>query len=93
MKAWEVNYEGYPMHRLAAKIKACRVRILAWNREHNGNAAVKIQKIKVKMEHLAALGGQRDWSAWYNLKEQLDLAYQEEEKYWSQKSRVQWLKE
>lgn len=38
-------------------------------------------------------GGYKDWSKWNNLKNQLDTIYKEEEIYWQQKSRVQWLKD
>lgn len=35
----------------------------------------------------------RDWEKWVLLQMQLDFAYNNEEMYWSQKTRIQWLKE
>lgn len=34
-----------------------------------------------------------DGKKWNKLKDQLDLAYREEEQYWTQKTRAQWLEE
>lgn len=45
------------------------------------------------MEQLREQGELRDQDRWNLLREQLDLAYKQEDAYWSQKSRVQWLKE
>lgn len=51
------------------------------------------QRFSKKMKRLKLQGGQRDWEYRHSLKEQLDLAYREEEEYWSQKTRVHWLQE
>lgn len=39
------------------------------------------------------LGGSRNWCEWKRLKRRVNDADQEEEKYWKQKSRNQWLEE
>lgn len=39
------------------------------------------------------LGSHRDWYRWFSLKAEIDQAYKGEEFYWSQKVRVQWLRE
>lgn len=43
------------------------------------------------MEILKEQGGQRYWERWNELRNQLDSAYKEEEAYWSQKKRIQFL--
>lgn len=87
--AWESDCFGSPMFRVAFKIKRCR----QWDRLQGHNSAAKIQKLKEEMEELKKQEGRRDWVKWTELKTQLDRAYKEEESYWSQKSRVQWLKD
>lgn len=52
-----------------------------------------IHKQKAEMEELKEFDGLWDGEKWNRLKNQLDLAYREEEQYWSQKTRVQCLKE
>lgn len=81
------------MYRVAYKIKRCRMALIQWSKHIGNNSAVKIQKIKEDMEVLSNRGQQRDWEAWDKLKAQLDIAYKEEEMFWSQKARVQWLAE
>lgn len=59
-KAWEIECEGSPMFKVAAKIKMCRLGIQKWSRQQHGNAVRRIQAIKEEMEILKEQGGQRD---------------------------------
>lgn len=52
-----------------------------------------IQKVKIEIEKMKESDGLWDGENRNKLKDQLDLAYREEEQYWSQKVRVQWLEE
>lgn len=45
------------------------------------------------MDRMKKKRGSRDWNRWYELRQQLDDAYTDEEAYWSQKARKQWLQE
>lgn len=91
--AWTPDCFGSPIHQVASKIKRCRLALLNWSRQGQSNSAVRIQKLKAEMEELRGQEGQRDWDRWYRIKEQLDNAYIDEELFWSQKARVQWLQE
>lgn len=91
--AWEHEAFGSPMHIVAHKIKQCRLKIMEWNRVSKHNSAKRIEEIKSEMEDLRAEGGARNWGRWQELKYALDEAYKEEEMYWSQKARSQWLVE
>lgn len=92
-KAWEIDCEGSAIVKVAAKIKNCRVELLKWSRQQQGNLAKKIKRIQGAMDRLKEEGDQRDWSFWNSLKIQLNEAYEEEEMFWSQKARKQWLLE
>lgn len=57
---WETNCEGRLMYKVATKIKRCRLELLKWNRQQQGNAARKIQRIQEEMKNLNEQGGQKD---------------------------------
>lgn len=92
-KAWGTKCIGSTMFQVAQKIKRCRIELLKWHSQQECNSVSKIQKLKEEMDVLQAAGGQRDWERWNVVRTQLNEAYVEEEQYWSQKARVQWLQE
>lgn len=92
-KAWYSECIGSSMFQVTQKIKRCRLELLKWNNNQECNSTVRIQKLKEEMSEMKKTGGQRDWDKWNSLKGQLDKAYKDEEMFWSQKARVQWLKE
>lgn len=67
-EAWEPNCIGSPMFKVAYKIKRCRLALLRWDKQSQGNSAVKIQKLKEELKTLRELEGQRDWERWFLLK-------------------------
>lgn len=81
------------MFKVASKIKKCRLALLQWSRQQQVNMAKEIQRIKGEMDRMKEHWGQRDWNGWNLLRGELHEAYKEDEAYWCQKSRIQWLKE
>ena len=73
------------------KIAKCGV--LKWRNNFQGNARKNIEKIKQQLEELKTIDCQDKKGRNKELKMQLKEAYDEEKIFWSQKSRVQWLKE
>ncbi|KAG2320946.1 hypothetical protein Bca52824_014159 [Brassica carinata] len=72
--------------------KICNVRhnIILWVREKNLNSNLAIQELQIKLE--AALSCiSPDTEAIGKLTTDLEKAYEEEELYWRQRSRIQWL--
>ncbi|XP_071906076.1 uncharacterized protein [Coffea arabica] len=91
-EAWGVDVEGSKMYKVTRKISNCRVALLKWEKNFQNNSRKVIDRIKADMERLKhspdfTKGGMDE------LKRQLKQAYSNEEMYWSQKSRVTWLKE
>lgn len=78
---------------MTRKIAKCRVALLKWNNDFQMNAKGKIEKLKREIEEAKESNDQGKKARVQVLKGQLQEAYSEEELYWSQKSRVQWLKE
>lgn len=74
------------------KLKESRAQISKWRRKNNTNSAKRIKELKmiidkahtdpsISIDHINLL------------RRELDTEYKNEEKFWYQKSRVQWLKE
>lgn len=89
--AWKIQIQGSNMFKLQSKVKYSRKYLLEWRKVENTNARKKINDIKGQIDRLKEKGGEREWSRWGELKVQLEEAYKEEEKYWSKKSKVNWL--
>lgn len=89
--AWNVDCIGSAMFKVASKIKNCGNEHIKWNREQENNSGLKIQILKKAMEDLRGRGNRGDGALWNDLKHQLDVAYKEDEVYWSQKALVHWL--
>lgn len=89
--AWDQDCEGSPMFTVATKIKQCRLGLLKWSKQQQGNAAKRLKELKEEMDQMKEEGGRRNLDHWNSLRIQLHEAYQEEEVFWSQKARKQWL--
>ncbi|XP_027082201.1 uncharacterized protein [Coffea arabica] len=70
-----------------------RIAILKWRNNFQANARKNIEKVKKQLEELKNSDCQDKMGRNKMLKMQLKEAYDEEETFWNQKSRVQWLKE
>lgn len=79
------------MFKFHKKIQQSRKDLLEWRKKESTNSRTKIEGLKTEKEHMQSLGDQREWDKQHGLKNQLDVAYREEEDYWARKSRVTWL--
>ena len=91
-QAWDQDDEGTRMFRVISKVKRCRVTLLQWKNKIQGNARENIEALKCQLQELKTrdFEGKRDVRN--GLKKSLKEAYRNEEMYWSQNARVQWLK-
>ncbi|KAK6158751.1 hypothetical protein DH2020_006065 [Rehmannia glutinosa] len=91
--AWMLNSVGTPMFLVHQKIRNCRLKLLAWNRTGSSNSAKVILETNAKLNVLSGQRVNKDWRMWESLKGVLNKAYGNEELFWKQKSRNQWLRE
>ena len=76
---------------LAQRIGRCRQQISRWKWSHRCNARENINLLRGRLDN-AITSNSATLQERKNLKTELDQAYMEEEVYWQQKSRVQWLR-
>ena len=90
--AWNIPSEGTRWYQVTQKIKNCRIELLKWNSSKKGNSLEKINGCKKKIEDIKALNVDNKKQQMQEAKKQLKAAYDEEEAYRNQKSRLRWLK-
>ncbi|CAN6676537.1 unnamed protein product [Malus baccata var. baccata] len=90
--AWNVDREGNPPERWNSKLNSCRVALIKWS---SGKFKDRGRQIKKMVDQLGVL--QHDWRGHSKeieaLEVELDHLCKQEECYWQQRSRVQWLRE
>ncbi|XP_071926572.1 uncharacterized protein [Coffea arabica] len=92
-KAWNTEEQGTRMFRVTRKVRNCRIEILKWKNTFQANSKVRINGIKSRLESLDKSNFEDKKVRRSELKEQLKEAYKEEEFFWSQKFKVNWLRE
>ncbi|XP_071905749.1 uncharacterized protein [Coffea arabica] len=92
-QAWRQSDEGTRMFKLTQKIKRCRISLLRWKNKFQSNSKEHIERIKKNLQELRETEMQNKNNRMRFLKKSLKKAYREEEIFWSQKSRLSWLKE
>ena len=92
-QAWNQSVEGNSMYRITRQVANCRVSLLKWKNNFTGNSLLKINHLKQQLKEVqdSKAVGSKDKIA--ELKSQLKVAYSEEEQYWAQKARIDWLRE
>ncbi|XP_071938995.1 uncharacterized protein [Coffea arabica] len=92
-KAWSIPCNGTRWFKVKEKIKNCRVELLKWSSCKKGNSFEKIKWCKKQIEDIKASTSDDKRQQVQEMKKQLKVAYNEEEAFWNQKSRISWLKE
>ena len=85
--AW--NYS--PIASAMARLDSCRRSIIKWAKEQNAKSNMIINQAQTDLEH-ALSAATPDSVLIESLTFTLRTAYREEEQFWQQKSRIQWLK-
>ncbi|XP_071900933.1 uncharacterized protein [Coffea arabica] len=92
-EAWQQETQGSRMYQVTSKIKNCRLALSKWKNRFQTNSRQKIENIQFQLSELKKSTGSTRNGFKASLKRQLKDAYHEEEQYWQQKSRIQWLRE
>ncbi|XP_056851708.1 uncharacterized protein LOC130500775 [Raphanus sativus] len=85
--AWNHN----PLETVIAKLNACRKSIIKWTKERNSKSNQCITEAQKDLEGLLSAAAP-DLPRIEAVNKVLSDAYKEEEAYWRQRSRIQWLK-
>ena len=90
--AWSLDMVGSPMFQLFNKLKHCRHELVKW--QHTGfmNAKEKINQLKQCLAGLKEGREEASSGEIPRLEEELTKAYENEERYWKEKSCINWLK-
>ena len=80
------------MFRVIKKVKRCRVKLLQWKNKIQGNTRTNIEVLTNQLQELKTRDLENKKDIRNGLKKKLKEVYREEEVYWSQKARLQWLK-
>lgn len=86
----ESNWHHCRMEPIEDKIKRCRTAIIQWTKESNQNSKKKIKGLQDSLENLLSAAKPLTVQIASTSKE-LEKAYKEEELFWRQRSRIQWL--
>ena len=92
-KAWSIHCEGTRWFKVKQKIRNCTVELLKWSSSKKGNSLEKIKWCKKQIDDIKTSTTENKKQQVQEMKWQLKKAYEDEEAYWNQKSRLRWLKE
>ncbi|XP_071905812.1 uncharacterized protein [Coffea arabica] len=92
-QAWNWEEQGSKLFKVTRKIRNCRIELLKWRNNVQANSRSKIEGLKQDLEKTRNAGLANKKEECQDLKRQLANAYKEEEAFWSQKSRISWLRE
>ena len=90
--AWEVDVLGSPMFQLCPKLKCCKHELVKWKQSRSSNSKEQINKLKERLANLKEGRQATNLEDIAKLEEDLTKAYEQEERFWREKSRVNWLR-
>ncbi|XP_027127794.2 uncharacterized protein [Coffea arabica] len=91
-QAWGRDEQGSKLFKVTRKIRNCKIELLKWRNNAQTNSRSKIDGLKQDLEKTRNAGLANKKEKCQDLKRQLANAYKEEEAFWSQKSRISWLR-
>ncbi|XP_071914130.1 uncharacterized protein [Coffea arabica] len=92
-QAWQIDEPGSRMFKVIKKIRNCRIELLKWRNTFQADSKRRIVEIGKALEKVRVSDSDNKKEQVAELKNQLKEAYKEEEKFWRQKARIEWLRE
>jgi hypothetical protein len=93
-EAWGMSMmEGSPMFKVVEKLKGCRASLIGWSREKFGSLAATIRDRRVLLQNLIDMSSTGHSNRIMEVQDELNSLLENEETYWSQRSRVSWMKD
>ncbi|XP_016168259.1 uncharacterized protein LOC107610771 [Arachis ipaensis] len=89
--AWDLEVVGSLIFRLAVKLKHCRHKLFEWQKSAASNSKQQIQSVQGKLEEENGKRATVDGTVIRILEAELEENLEQEERFWKEKSRVQWL--
>lgn len=85
-------FRGTPMSNTHSKLKACRRALLEWNRNNTTNSQLRIKHLQKEL--VKTKTSIQSWNSEVvrSIEKELAIEIINEEKFWAQKARVDWLK-
>ncbi|KAH7864775.1 hypothetical protein Vadar_033674 [Vaccinium darrowii] len=91
--AWNTQVQGSHFFNVHQKIKACRVSIQNWKKRKRLNSGQKIAELKQQVLSIQNEQDMHSRGRLQELKGQLSKEWDNEEMFWKQKSRINWLRQ
>ena len=89
---WAQNKEGSPMFQHFQRLKQCRHELVSWQRNNNVNSSTRIKQLCDQLVTLKEDKEVHNRAEILALEKELTNAYQQEERFWKEKSRINWLR-
>ncbi|KAH7850432.1 hypothetical protein Vadar_032784 [Vaccinium darrowii] len=90
-QCWDLNVVGSMWFCIQRKLKQCRRRLRAWRSSQPFNSAVRVKELQHQLETVYE-ADDFDFGEYRNIENSLKEACKEEEKYWRDRARADWLR-
>lgn len=90
-RSWKGAIRGSKMFEVFQKVKNCRKELRHWSKQKGFNARKKINDLQQRLESIGSDQRSGEIGEVRALEKELSTAWDQEEKYWRQKARVNWM--
>ncbi|KAH7848623.1 hypothetical protein Vadar_005240 [Vaccinium darrowii] len=90
-RSWNGACRGSKMFGVFQKVRNCRKELRIWSKQKGFNARKKITDLQQKLESIGSDQRSGEVGEVRALEKELSTAWDQEEKYWRQKARVNWM--
>ncbi|KAK2657968.1 hypothetical protein Ddye_011020 [Dipteronia dyeriana] len=91
-RCWNHSCASGELSRVVETIQNCKDHLMKWNRKHQNGLQKDLDKCREELHRVSENIQTDSWAEIRVLERRLDKLLAEEESYWKQRSRVEWLK-